>query len=279
MATASYELFEILVLEPRPGSSVTLAVLIHSVQVGLILAVTFVALRAWREKTAHEEALGRMVEKVVVAQEEERRRIAFDVHDGIAQLIVSAKQHMNTSYDLWASDPGRAQHELATGLDRLERAIVETRRILMVLRPSAVDAIGLAAAVRQSLDEAAQEGGWEVTLTENLGELRLPPPIETAAFRIVQETLANATKHAKTPRVDVELRREPGSLRIDVRDYGTGFAAADEVVPGRGLGLLSMHERARLLGGSCRIDSRTGEGTRVTVRLPLNHESVDGRAE
>jgi two-component system, NarL family, sensor kinase len=267
LVMASYELIEMWALE-RPRSVWSLAGLIHALQVLGILAATGACLRAWRAKTAHEESLARMVEKVVFAQEEERRRIAYELHDGIAQLIVSAKQHLDTSADVWPEEPARASAELVTGLDRLERAIVETRRVLMALRPSAIATAGLERAVRQSLDEAAHESGFTVGLDAALGERPLPPAVETAAFRIVQEALANAARHARAPRVDVGLRCADGWLELEVRDDGIGFVPG--VTQGRsGLGLTSMRERARLLGGTCRVESAPGRGARVQVRLPL----------
>ncbi len=278
---AGWEILEIRLLEPPLESGLSLTLLLHSLQVLLILGVSCALVRAWQEKSAHERALARMVEKVVFAQEDERRRIAYDLHDGIAPLIVSAKQHLDTCSDLW-SDASRAARELAKGLDRLERAIVETRRVLMALRPSAVDALGLVAALRTSLAEAAREAGWSVSFAENLRDSRLPAPVETAVFRIVQEAVANASKHARTARLEVDLHREAGWLALEVRDYGVGFAAGAEPEADRatcrGLGLLGMHERARLLGGSCTIESQPGRGTRIRVRLPLGNGQGGARA-
>src|SRR5712692_5081203 len=157
----------------------------------VILAATYAVLRAWRGKTAHAEAMARLVEKVVVAQDEERRRVAYDLHDGVAQLIVSAKQHLDTCADLWPAAPERAARELGVGLERLDQAIVETRRVLLALRPAIVEDSGLPVAARRSLEQIAQEVGWDVAFAENLGDTRLPMAIETAAFRILQEALTN----------------------------------------------------------------------------------------
>src|SRR5262249_48884959 len=151
-----------------------------------VLVVTWSMIRAWQQRTRYEDVLAGMVEKVVMAQEEERRRIAYDVHDGIAQLIVSAKQHVDTSRDLTESEPGRARPELARAARRLEGAIVETRRVLRALRPSAVDSLGLADAMRRALEDAGQDAGWAVHFTDTLGETALPPAVETAAYRILQ---------------------------------------------------------------------------------------------
>ena len=172
-AMATWEVLEMALLEPAPRASISLALVVHSLQIALILTATAIALRAWREKTARERALASLVEQVIVAQEEERRRVAYDVHDGVAQLIVSAKQHIDTAADLWTTDPGRAASETVIAADRLGRAITETRRILAALRPLAVDAAGLAEAARQSLDEVARDTGWSVALVENLGEANL----------------------------------------------------------------------------------------------------------
>jgi signal transduction histidine kinase len=267
-ALAAWEILEMLLLERRPDTRLSLTLVVHSLQVVLILAATALALRAWRDKTARERALAALVQQVVVAQEEERRRVAYDVHDGVAQLVVSAKQHVDTATDLWATDPGRASGETALAADRLGQAIVETRRILSALRPLAVDAAGLAAATRQSLDDVARDTGWSVSLVENLGGVRLPPTVEAAAFRILQEALSNARKHAGTTRIEVVLVREDDRVRLDVRDHGVGLTESGEA---RGFGLASMQERARLLGGSCVVEPAPGGGTRVHAQLPLRH--------
>lgn len=269
LGMAAYEAAEIWMLE-RPGSSSVPAMLfVHALQVAVILVAAVAIVRAWQRKTTHAEALARLVERTVFAQEQERRRVAYELHDGISPLIVSAKQHADTCRDLWASDPCQAESQLATCVDRLHRAIVETRRILMALRPSAVASGGLGAAIKESLEEAARDAGWTTGFYEDLGDERLPAVVETSAFRIVQETLANAWKHARAAHVDVELRRDGEWLHLDVRDQGVGFASGERVGRRRGLGLLSMQERARLVGGVCTIESAPGRGTRVRARLPL----------
>jgi signal transduction histidine kinase len=295
LVIASQELLEMWLLEPRAGLRtgswpLSVEVVLHVSQVVAVITGTYIFIRAWQQRTAlmdrevarsrqlgelvtalreKEDALAQAIEKLVFAQEQERRMIAYDVHDGLAQLIVSAKQHLDTCEDLWTTDPGRAAGELERGLDRMGRAVEEVRRLLTALRPSLVDPIGLVPAVRGSLDEVAREAGLAVTLTENLENARLPGVVETSAFRIVQEALANALKHSRTRRVDVDLRRDDDTLSITVVDHGVGFEGAPGETPGRGLGLLGMRERARLLGGECAIESAPDRGTCVRVRLPL----------
>ena len=248
-ALAAWEILEMLLLERVPETSLSLALVVHSLQVALILAATALALRAWREKTACERALGTLVEQVIVAQEEERRRVAYDVHDGVAQLVVSAKQHIDTAADLWAVDPERAAGETAIAADRLAQAIGETRRILAALRPLAVDAAGLAGAARRSLDDVARDTGWSVSLVENLGGSRLPPTVEATAFRILREALSNARKHAGPTRIEVVLAREADRFHLDVRDHGVG---PDRRRPSDGPRGAAEHARARWRRGGRR---------------------------
>jgi signal transduction histidine kinase len=272
VAMASYELLEMRALEPRRSQ---LSLLLHAFQVLLILIATYTVLHAWRRRTAHAEAMAHLMEKVVMAQEEERRRVAYDLHDGVAQLLVSAKQHLDTCADMSTVAAARASQELAIGLDRLGQAITEIRRMLLALRPAPIDEAGLVAAARESLEQAAQESGWSVGFVENLNGLRVSAAVETAAFRILQEALANARRHADASRVDVALRREGDWLVLEVRDVGRGLPAGDSALDGRGLGLSSMRDRARLLGGICTVRSQPGEGTLVQARLPLRPGGVD----
>lgn len=267
LGMASYELFEFWVLELPGGPRVGLAFLVHSLQVVLILAATWAVLRAWQDRAIREQALTAMVGRVVGAQEEERRRIAYEIHDGLAQLIVSAKQHIDTCGDFLSTDAERAARELAKGVDRLQRAIRETRRVVLALRPVPLDAVDLSDAARDLLREAASEGGWSVRFRENLNGRRLPAAVESAALRILQEALANALRHARTSSVTVALHHDADWLGLDVHDEGVGFDAI-AAGSGRGLGLQSMRERARLLGGSCVVESAPNRGCRISVRLP-----------
>jgi signal transduction histidine kinase len=209
-------------------------------------------------------------DKLLLAHEDGRRRVAYDLHDGIAQLIVGAKQHLDTCHDLWKIDHGRAEHELLKGVDRLGRAIVETRSLLRALRPTPLEAHGLAGAIRQVLEETGRDVGWSVSFTENLGALKLSSAMETSVFRIVQEAVTNVARHARAAHVDVSLGWTGTSLELEVRDDGVGFDVQHVGAVGRsrGLGLLSMRERAVLLGGGCVIESKVGTGTRVLVRVP-----------
>ena len=209
-------------------------------------------------------------ERTVVAQEAERRRIAYDLHDGIAQLIVSAKQHLDMCQDMWETDRSRASAELVKGVDRLQQALAETRDILTSLRPSSIEAVGLSAAIRNLLADAGRQQGWTTDFRDRLAGRPLPLAVENALFRIVQEALSNAARHAGAHRVSVELLHD-GSRWIEatVRDDGHGFDNRRAQESAHGMGLESMRERARIVGGTVTISS-AGRGTLVSARLPLN---------
>ncbi len=272
---AGWELVEVLTTGASRRATGGLPMVLHAVQVLIVVGVTWAVFRGWRQRSRYEAVLATMVEQNVMAQEEERRRIAFDLHDGIAPLIVSAKQHVDTGRDLASVDPSRADHEIARAADRLDRAIVETRRVLQALRPSAVDSLGLAEAARRALDDAGQQAGWTTRFEAEIGDARIPAAVETAAFRILQEGLANAARHAASTLVEVALRRRAGWLDLQVSDNGVGIGPDGMAGSGQGLGLAGMRERTRLLGGTFQIESVARGGTHIRVALPLGAGAAD----
>jgi signal transduction histidine kinase len=232
------------------------------------LAVGMENSRLYGELQRREEQLRHFVVRLFQAQDDERRRMAYDIHDGLAQLIVSADLHLSNFAALRRLDPAVDDPDFSKGLMRLKSALSEVRRVVSELRPSTLDDFGLVNALRRHLEELSAEQHWEFSFQENLGDMRLDPTLETAAFRIVQESLNNARKHSQARRVEVELKHEDGHLLIRVEDWGTGF----DIGTGRQLeghfGLSGMEERARLLGGSMRIESVPGKGTQVRVDMP-----------
>jgi two-component system NarL family sensor kinase len=206
----------------------------------------------------------------MLAHEEERRRITYDLHDGIAQLVVGAKQRLDTCQDFWTVDPLRARQELEAGVEHLGRTLTEMRRVLRALRPLPLDSIGLAGAISDILKEAAHETGWDTDLAENVGSIRFSPTVETAVFRIAQEALANARRHARATRVHVRVEQNSDWIELDISDDGVGAGAlAQPASESRGLGFLSMRERATALGGTCTVTSEPGRGTKIAARIPL----------
>ena len=237
-------------------------------------ASAFENARLYGELAEREKRLQDLVGKILVAQEEERRRVAYEVHDSLAQVAAAAHQHLQafTQYHPPQSEEGR--EDLTRVSELVRQTVGEARRIIANLRPTALDDFGLKSAVRLHLDALRAEG-WRIEYEETLGDERLPAATETAIFRVIQEALNNVGKHAGTNRVDLSLERRPavtssasggerGSIRLTVRDYGRGFVPEESSGrrapggPGERVGMTGMRERVVLLGGDFQVASRPG---------------------
>ena len=226
--------------------------------------------RLYEALREREERLTQYAGKLVNSQEEERRRISRDIHDGLGQMIVSAFQYLQAhEYSL---PPGHPRETFSSGLTVLQRCIGETRRVMSDLRPSTLDDFGLVVALQQQLDAVAREAGWHATFEVDGAVARLVPAVETTVFRVVQEALTNARKHAAATRVALTLALCPDEVVVEVRDWGRGFAVDGVTArPERGehLGLMGMRERVALLGGRVAISSVPDVGTTVRIALPV----------
>ena len=246
--------------------------------------------RLYGELAEREKRLQELVGKILVAQEEERRRVAYEVHDGLAQVAAAAHQHLQAfaQYHPPQSQDGQDELKHVSGLVR--QTVGEARRIIADLRPTALDDFGLKSAIRLHLDTLRAEG-WRIAYKDSLSDERLPAATETAIFRVVQEALNNVGKHAGTKRVDLSLEQHPaegtspgegGRVRIQIRDYGRGFvpeSSASRGGPGERVGMTGMRERVTLLGGEFRVASRPGVGTLIVAEIPLLVESAGESAE
>jgi signal transduction histidine kinase len=219
-----------------------------------------------------------LVRRLQVAQEEERRRVAYEIHDGLAQVAASAHQHLQTFADYHAPESKTGREALGRSVELVQRTVREARRLIAGLRPTVLDDFGLATAIRLEV-EAIRGEGWQISYEEDLGDQRLASQIETALFRVAQEALTNVRKHAGRARVAVSLEQHEGLVRLEVRDWGRGFGVLgpqDRARPGERVGLLSMHERVALLGGHCTVNSQPGEGTQVIAEVPLTRLVATG---
>jgi signal transduction histidine kinase/CheY-like chemotaxis protein len=212
-----------------------------------------------------------LIGRLLVAQEEERRRIAYDVHDGLAQVAAGAHQHLQAFARKHRPRTTEARDDLERALSLVQRTVRETRQVIADLRPTALDDFGLATALRLEL-ERLEAQGWSVSYESSLGQGRVPAHIETALFRVAQEALSNVRKHAQTTSVEVKLELDDGVLRMEIVDFGRGFDSSETrrmAGPGERVGLPGMHERIALLGGRCTVRSTLGAGTRVTAEVPV----------
>ena len=210
--------------------------------------------------------LRRSREQLVMAREEERRRIRHDLHDSLGPQLAGIGLQLDLAREALKNDPARLEPLLARAKDELSDAILDVRRVVDGLRPPALDELGLVGAIRQQvglLDTSAL-GGLRISVdaADDLGPL--PAAVEVAAFRIATEAVTNAVRHSGARTCNVELRR-CDAFEVEVRDDGQGMQDG----PGNGVGLVSLRERAEELGGEIVVDSGPARGTRVLASLPL----------
>jgi len=238
--------------------------------IGRLIAGALQQARLLRRLSARERAHENFAEQVIAAQESERRRLAGDIHDGISQRLVGLTYRLDAAAR--AVDDGdqpSAAEQLEKARDLVDLTLGEARSAISGLRPPVLDDLGLAGGLA-SLAASTPE----VDLELHLEERRLPEHIEVALYRIAQECVQNVVKHSRAMVATVTFAVRDRVARLEVSDKGVGFDAADAGVtaerPMGGYGMLSMAERADLVGGRFSVRSRPGEGTTVTVAVPLD---------
>jgi len=200
--------------------------------------------------------------RVVTGQELERTRLARELHDETGQALTSILLGLRTITE--ADDVEQALEDVR-GL--VVSTLQSVRRLAVELRPSALDDYGLVPALERLTATVSEQGGPEVDLEAQLGDERLPAEVETAFYRIVQEALTNAVKHADAANVSVVLTRTPSSVTAVIEDDGKGMEPERD--GDAGLGLVGMRERLALLGGRLTIESEPRHGTTVVAEVPL----------
>ncbi|GAB4211281.1 MAG: hypothetical protein OHK0022_45640 [Roseiflexaceae bacterium] len=216
-----------------------------------------------------------LLERLVSAQEDERRHIARELHDSLGQYLTALALELVRVQTTTGTPP-----DVQTSLARLQRVAqeidAELDSLTMELRPPALDDLGLDEALRRYAQQWSVTGGIPVEVIANgFGANRLPLAVEATAYRVVQEALTNVRKHAQARHVSLILERRPGELQVIVEDDGVGFqpeVVARERSGGRQLGLVGMGERATLAGGAVVIESEPGVGTTIFLRIPLASE-------
>ena len=219
-----------------------------------------------------ESGLQETVARLIEAQENERQRIAREMHDGPAQSMTNLILLAEICERLLESEPERARVELATLKSMVSNALKETRRFIFSLRPMILDDLGLVPTLRRYLQSHSEKHGIDATISVSGDERRLPPHVEVTAFRIIQEALDNVTEHANARRAQVALTFLDDGLSLTIEDDGNGFEV-EQVLSGedgeRFRGLARMQQRADMLKGDLRVQSAPGKGTKVLARLPL----------
>lgn len=224
-----------------------------------------------REQVQLESSYGLLRElasRLQAVREEERARIARELHDELGQALTAFRYDLSSLANHMPKANANLRTQTKAMLDRIDATIQLVRRIATELRPGMLDDLGLAAAIEWQAQEFSQRTG--IRLDIKLPEMEVNPDREraTAIFRVFQETLTNITRHSKATHVQVQLDTVDDSMRLQVRDNGVGFEQA-KVQAKRSLGLLGMQERAEILGGRFQVESAVGKGTTVTMIVPL----------
>jgi signal transduction histidine kinase len=222
----------------------------------------------WREE---------LLRKVISAQEDERRRLARELHDETSQTISALAMKIETALAAW---PGEASRErLAEARSLTLRTLEELHRLIFDLRPSVLDDLGLLSAIRWYAERHLASRGISVRCEFSGIEARLTPELETALFRVSQEAITNIAKHSRAETVLIQVLERDDSISIEIEDDGEGFDPSSLPPPAareRGLGLLGMRERVELFGGTIEIDSAPGQGTRIAITAPIQASGEAG---
>ncbi|MEN6449703.1 MAG: PAS domain S-box protein [Thermoguttaceae bacterium] len=225
-----------------------------------------------QERLQREHAILR---HLLESSDHERRQIAYEIHDGLAQELAGAIMQFQTFECLKEHDASQAAQAFDAGMGMLRQGHFEVRRLIAGVRPPVLDEQGIVAAIAHLVHEQRLRNGPNIEFRSRVDFDRLAPPLESAIYRIVQEGLANACEHSESKIIRVRLVQRGAVVRIEVRDWGTGFDPKQMQTKRGRYGLMGLRQRARLLGGRCSIQSAPGKGARVIVELPV----IVGRPE
>lgn len=224
------------------------------------------ALDRIRADAARRAAERRMAIFALEAQEQERRRVARELHDGVSQALASIKFRVQSAEDQLARGDERWRETLARSKEMLDSVLDQVRRLSRNLRPGELDDLGLIAAVRTLCVDFQARTGLQLELVFKRMDQRLPGELEVTLYRILQEALTNIERHAGASEVRIVLQKREGRVKLEISDNGCGF---DPAAARSGLGLHHVCERAALLAGMCELQTAPGKGLRILIDLPL----------
>jgi signal transduction histidine kinase len=222
-----------------------------------------------RERTAR---LGELLTKIISAQEDERARLARELHDETAQTLAALSIALDRARDNLDETQPEAAERLQEARTIAAGLLEETRRLILDLRPMALDDLGLAPAIRWYAETHLEEAGIAASVEVDQPSKRLPKHLEVSLFRMVQEAVNNVVRHAHARHARIELAFRDSVASVRVTDDGRGFdaeAVLGLAVPARSVGLLGMQERVRLLNGRLSIESQPGKGTVISIEVPI----------
>ena len=250
--------------------------LLHTIgdQLGIAIeqAVLYDRLRKARER------LRKLARQNLVAEEEERRRIARELHDETSQSLSGIALQLEALIEIYTKS-GSQDPQIIAGLKKVQALTVqvhkEVSRVISNLHPTVLDTLGLVAAARQHAKNTLQPLNINATVEVKGTETRFPPDVEAALFRVIQGSVGNIIKHSKAKNASIVLAYQPDEFSLTIRDDGQGFDVSrltDVEASGRGRGLFSMRERIGFLGGTSGVESEIGAGTTIWAKIPIGQD-------
>jgi two-component system sensor histidine kinase DegS len=220
------------------------------------------------------------VKETSFAISEERTRIALDIHDGLVQTLVGLAYRLDACEGLLSSRSSQSLKRLKESKELLKAAIEEARSVIFNLRPLSFDKGGLIQALKNYLTTYERQYRIETDLKVSMEEKKMPPKLKVFLFRIIQEALSNVYRHSKAKKVRITLAMNHAMLKTTIQDDGIGFdlrQVSKDPAKWASFGLKGIKERCRLLNGRAAIESRSGQGTRITIELPLEEKGQKRR--
>jgi len=248
--------------------------------IGHQLGVAIEQARLYERLSNATERYQRLLQHALTAQEEERKRIARELHDGTSQMLTGLALNLQAAMDIAEMDgikDARMDERLKKAHSLAVQTSIEVTKLINDLRPTLLDSLGLAPAIQRYVETWLQPEGISATL-KTRGHERLPSEVEVALFRITQEAVNNIMKHAEAKNVDIDLQCDGEKCVLRIKDDGRGFDVQEITKvekTGRGVGLFGMKERVTLVGGSCSVQSQPGQGTTITSEVPLTGSTID----
>jgi len=234
----------------------------------------------YQELQFREQARADLLRQVIRGQEDERRRVARELHDVTSQALATLAVRIETLSSLSSAEQKESMVMIEEIRHLLTTTSKEIHNLIYVLRPSLLDDLGLPVAVRSCAHSALETANIEVHLEVSGSERRLPPEVEIAVFRMTQEAITNIASHSRAESVYINLEFKDRSIAVQIEDDGIGFNLLEVLSSAHekeSMGLLGMKERAELLGGTLTIDTQPGKGTRVVIEIPYDREQKYGQ--
>lgn len=241
-------------------------------QVGVVFNFLSGGLRDLNSKIGELQQAQQMALSIIKAQEEERKRVAREIHDGPAQSMANIVMRAEFCLKLLDMNPDKVRDELVALQNLVRSSLMDVRKIIFDLRPMVLDDLGLAPAINRYLADYKEQYGLQIEFLFFGQQRRLDSSIEVALFRIIQETVSNIRKHARANSAVVKMELLRKRVNIHVKDDGRGFDL-DKVIADKnrdGYGLVGMRERVQLLEGEINITTAPGQGTSISISVPVD---------